>query len=433
MKLLFLNIFLALAVISQAQVHTIGLEESKDSALNYSYAIKNSLLSIQSAEAGKKGAEASQLPSLSGNVLGMYGFKKFVDPIPLFLEKGINNFYYAGATAMEPVFVGGKIRTGIALSNLQIEVEKTKAKLSKDSVALITEQKYWQIVTLQEQQKTLKANELLLDAVLKQQKDLLASGLIARNDLLKVKVKKSQLILDQSKLSNGHKLALFDFSLYLGIDFDSLLIAKDTFGVVNRPESEFINPESALMQNNNYDLLKKSMDAQQLQTKYTKADYLPSVAVGVSAGQFGVIGNGQISKFVPVGIGSVSIPISALLWGNGKQKMIQQHIQENIVKNNFEDGIRQIKTGILKSWYDVQDAYEQINLANESYTSALENMKVNQDNYVSGLAGITEVLDAQAAFQQSSSDRVTAFANYREKLAEYKYMVGIISKSQNAN
>lgn len=429
MKVLFLNIFLLFTIVVKAQVHTISLDASKDSAMNFSYAIKNSALSIQSAEAGKKGAEANQLPSVTGNATGIYGMRKFVDPIPLFLEKGINNFYYAGATAMEPVFVGGKIRTGIALSNLQIEVEKTKAALSKDSVALLTEQKYWQLVTLQEQQKTLRANDILLDGILKQQKDLLASGLIARNDLLKVKVKKTQLALNESKLANGRKLALFDFSLYLGMDYDSLLIAKDTFGIVNKPESEFVNPESALMQNNNYDLLKKSMEAQQLQTKYTKADYLPTVALGVSAGQFGVIGNGQISKFVPVALGTVSVPISALLWGSGKQKMIQQHIQENIVKNNFEDGVRQIKTGILKAWYDVVDAYDQINLANESFESATENMKVNQDNYASGLAGITEVLDAQAAYQEASSDRVTAFANYRNKIAVYKYMTGLISKN----
>ncbi len=288
----------------------------------------------------------------------------------------------------------------------------------------MTEKKYWDIVKLQEQSKALFANELLLDAILKQQQDLLASGLIARNDLLKVKVKRSQLLLDKSKLENGRKVAWYDFCLYIGIPYDSLLVTKDSLGTTLPPDAFFVPAEEALAQNTDFHLLQKNSEAEKSQTKMTKADYLPSVSVGINAGQFGSLNTSSFNKFVPMAFGMVSIPISGMWWGDGKQKMLQRKITENIAQNNLEDGERQIKTGILKNWYDVTDAYKQIAFANENLDAATENMKVNKDNYGSGLAGITEVLDAQASYQLAASDRVSAYANYQQKLEDYKYLIG---------
>lgn len=428
MRLLFFNICLLASTMAVAQNHVLSLEDSKTAALQYSNAIKNAQLEIQSANADKKIAESNYYPSVNLTGLGMKGFKNFVDPIPMFLDKGINNFYFAGVSAMQPIYTGGKIKTANELATLQMEVKKIRATQSEDSVLLLTSQKYWDIVRLQEQFKTLYANEKLLDGILKQQQDLLASGLIARNDLLKVKVKRSQLLLDKSRLENGRKVALFDFCLYIGISYDSLLVAKDTLGHPATPETAYVAPEAALQQNNNYHLLEKNIQAEILQTKMTKADYLPSVALGLTAGQMGSVGNSTLNKFIPTALATVTVPVSGMLWGNGKQKMLQHQIQENIAKNNFSDGERMIRTGILKSWYDVSDAYKEIAFSEENVTAARENLKVNQDNYGSGLASITELLDAQASYQQATSDRVKSYANYEEKMAEYQFAVGQLKR-----
>ena len=53
---------------------------------------------------------------------------------------------------------------------------------------------------------------------------------------------------------------------------------------------------------------------------------------------------------------------------------------------------------------------------------ATENLKVNKDNYKAGLATISEVLDAQTAYQQASSTVVTAFADFYVRVAIYNYV-----------
>ena len=104
--------------------------------------------------------------------------------------------------------------------------------------------------------------------------------------------------------------------------------------------------------------------------------------------------------------------------------MKQQKINEEIAQNNLLDGQRQIKTGLLKNWYDMVDAYHQISYANDNLEEAKENLKVSRDNFSSGLMGITDLLDAQASYQQASSSIIDSYAGYRSKIASYMHIVG---------
>lgn len=411
-----------------AQTHTISLTESKQAALAYSYSLKNSELRINSAKSDVAAAKSDFLPAVSGTGAGFYGFKDFVAAMPPLLEKGINNLYLVGVTGTQTLYAGGKIKTGNQLAALQLEVSQIRKKQSADSVILLTEQKYWNLVNIQEQQKTVLVNQTLLNSVLKMQKDMLASGLIARNDLLKVKVQLSQLLVNKSKLQNGRRVALLDFSMYTGIEFDSLLVMQDTLNKKNMPLLPALQPDTGLAQNSNYLLLNKRIAGESLQTRMAKGDNLPTLALGISASQVGSINSGIGSNFSPAGFITFSVPISSGLWGRGKQKVAQRKISEEIAKNDFRDGQNQIRVGITRYWYDVKDQLTQISFAKDNLELATENLKVNQDNYKSGLATISDVLDAQAAYQQASSTVATAFADFHYKTAIYNYVTAKVAQ-----
>ncbi|MES2874510.1 TolC family protein [Daejeonella sp. JGW-45] len=414
---------MCLALLAQAQEHTISLDKSKQAALVYSEAIKNGKLDIASAETDVKAAKSAYLPSVSLTGVGVYGFKDLIGPMPPMLEQGINNFYFAGASATQPVYVGGKIRTTNQLAALRLEVNKIRAKQSVDSVLLVTEQKYWNLVNIQEQHKTLLANEKLLDGILKQQNDLLASGLIARNDQLKVKVQRSKLLLNKSKLENGKKLALLDFCVYIGIPYDSLLVMQDILVTSSFPALVATVPDTSLAKNDSYRLLQKSLEAEKLQTRLTRSDLLPTVSIGANVAQIGSVNSGLGSSFMPVAMGTISVPISDW-WGQGKQDLKKRVISEQKAQHNFEVAQNQLKVGITKAWYDLTDARKEIQFAKENLEQAKENLKVSQDNYASGLIEIPELMDAQTSYQEASSAHVNAYANFQLKVAVYQYFTG---------
>ncbi|QDW24138.1 TolC family protein [Pedobacter sp. KBS0701] len=413
-----------------AQTHTVSLEQSKQAAIAYSYSLKNSELRINSSKTDVAAAKSDYLPSVSGTGLGLYGFKDLVAAMPPLLNQSISNVYLVGVTGTEILYAGGKIKTGNELAALQLEVSRIRKKQSLDSVILLTEQKYWNLVNIQEQQKTLSVNETLLNAVLKMQKDMLNAGLIARNDLLKVKVQLSELLVNKSKLENGRRVALLDFSMYTGLVFDSLLVMQDNLDNKTMPTMLALCPDTNISQNPNYVLLDKRIKAEVLQTRLTRGDNRPTLALGVSASQIGSINSGLGSNFAPAGLVTFSVPISSGLWGRGKQKVAQRKISEQIAKNDFLDGQNQIKIGITRYWYDVKDQLVQISFAKDNLELATENLKVNQDNYKSGLATISDVLDAQAAYQQASSTVATAFSDFYVKVAVYNYITSKIVPSK---
>lgn len=428
MKTFLLSIFIFTCLQAGAQQHIISLQESKQAAIAYSYALKNGELKISSAKTDVAAAKSDYLPSVSATGVGLFGFKDFVSAMPPLLEKGINNFYLVGVTGTESLYAGGKIKTGNQLAALQLQVSQIRKKQSADSVVLLTEQKYWNLVNIQEQQKTILANEAFLNSVLKIQKDMLASGLIARNDLLKVKVQLSQLLVNKSKLQNGRRVALLDFSMYTGIAFDSLMVMQDTLNKNSTPVLPALQPDTNLVRNANYQLLTKRIEGEKLQTRLTNGDNLPSLAIGLSAAQTGSVNSVIGSNFAPASFVTLSIPLSSGLWGRGKQKVRQQRINEQIAQNDFLDGQNQLRVGIIRYWYDMQDQLTQISYAKDNLEQATENLKVNQDNYKAGLATISEVLDAQTAYQQASSTVATAFADFHVRAAIYNY---VTAKTEN--
>ncbi|MCJ8208385.1 TolC family protein [Mucilaginibacter sp. RS28] len=407
---------------------TISLEQSRKAALAYSTAIKNGQLNINSAEAGIISARSNHLPSVSGTGVALHSFKDLVQPIPGVLDKGINNLYLFGLTASQAVYSGGKILTGEQLASLQLEASNIRARQSVDSVLLLTEQKYWNIVNLQEQTRTIKANEALLRNLLKMQQDMLASGLIARNDLLKVKVQLSQLLVNKSSLNNSRMLALYDFCAYTGMQFDSTMVMEDSFEKEPLMSSQEASPDTSLTHVENYQLLALQVRNSSLQSRLTQADNLPSLSVGLSASQVGSFNGAFKSTFTPMAFGTLSIPISENIWGGNRQKVKQRKLNEQIAQNNLTDGRNQLKVGILKSWYDMKDALTQISYAKDNLTQATENLKVNQDNYKAGLSTVTDVLDAQASYQQAAVTLNTSFTNLQIKNASYRFATGTINK-----
>jgi len=416
----FLTIFCSVAILGNVFAQQISLEESKEAALKHSNAIKNGLLTIEKSEAFKREMVENYFPNVEASAIGLYAPNDLIGPIDGFLPNGIDNLYNASATATEVIYAGGKIRNSNELADIQLETSQIRAEQAVDSVLLVTENKFWQLVQIQEQQKVVETNEIYLDELLKQQQDLLEAGLIAKNQLLQVKVNRSELILNKSRLENMRKLALLDFSLYVGVAYSPNMKAAADFDQTMVPDFMYTEPDMDLTGNSNYELLEKSITASSLQTKMAKADMLPSLAVGVSAVEFGAFDDDLDSQFTGFAFGSLSIPISDW-WGGGKQRLKQERIQEEIAQNNRMDGIDQLKVAITQSWYDLLNAHEQIQYALENKQLAEENLKVNRDNYDNGLSNLTDLLDAQAMAQNAQSTLIDAYTNYENKEITYLY------------
>jgi outer membrane protein len=424
---------------------TLSLEDSKKLALQNNAKMKNSRLEEDAAGQTRKAALTKYFPNISANGV-IFGASKSLMEIeskggnlPVYdgnlanlssastyayfppsttemLKKGTIGFI----TVTQPVFAGGRIISGNQLAALGEEVSSDKRKLSEDEISLKTEEQYWQVVSLDEKLITIHKYEDLLRSLLRQVEDAFRSGVVMKNDVLKVKLKLSEVLLNKSKLENGKKLASMALCQYIGVPYDSALIFNDHLDVKGIPQSYYVDNNEALKNRTEYNLLKKSVEAEELQTHLKLGEYLPQVAVGVS-GTYMKLDDSK-DRTLGMVFGTVSIPISD--WWEASHTMKERSLKEEMAQNDYKDKSELLILQMEKAWQDLSDSYKQVMLSEESKAQAEENMKVNDDSYKNGLSDVSDLLEAQAMLQQTKDQLTDSKANYRSKLINYLINTG---------
>lgn len=423
----------------------LTLEESKQLALQNNASSKNSKLEIENSRQISKSAFTNYFPNISAGGLVWNAQESLMEmemkggnlPVydgdPANLGSATQFAYFPSSTigllkqgtigyinAIQPIFTGGRIIYGNKLASLGEDVSELKDKMTEDEILLKTEEQYWLIVSLEEKSRTINKYEELLNRLLLQVEDAYKSGIVLKNDVLKVKLKLSEIQLNKSKLENGRKLATMAFCQHIGISYDSSLVFKEELEIPDLPQSYFIDKNEALKNRTEYSLLEKSVEAEKLQTKMKRGEYLPQVGVGASAMYLKF----DESKDRTLGMvyGTVSIPISG--WWSGSYELQERNIKEEIAENNFKNNSELLLLQIEKAWQDLNDAYKQYLLSKESKTQAEENFKVNEDSYKNGISTVSDLLEAQALLQQTQDQLTEAKANYIVKKTTYLQVTG---------
>lgn len=400
-----------------------SLEDCKQLTIENNRKIKNSRLEIESSKETKMDAFTNYFPSVSASAFGFAAKDPLVTmnmggtPIG-FLKNGMS----AGITATQPIFAGGKIINGNKLADLGIQVSQYQAKLSENDMLLNTENLYWQLVALYEKRRTLDVIDSQVDQLLKDVELSYQTGMITNNDVLKVKLKKNEVISNRINLDNNIKLVKMSLCQQMAMDLssaDSLDIQVPNIEDVESPIKYYVDHKNVLPNRAEAKLLDKNVEVSKLQTKIKRADYLPTVAVGATYAKDNFMDKWNTNGAVFV---SVNIPISG--WWGGSHAIKQQRIQEKIALNNKIDIEEQLLLQMQNVKNELDNTYKQILLAKDGVEQSTENLRLNNQYYKVGTVTLTDVLDAQTLLQQNRDKYVESYANYQKKRIEYLQVTG---------
>ena len=421
-----------------------SLEQCKTLALQNNALIRNSNLEIEASKQVKDAAFTKYFPNLNVQAMSF----RFTDPLvkmsipggnlpvydgnPANLATATQFAYFPGmsisamdkinagiVSAIQPLYAGGRINTGNKLASLGIEVSNEKSVMSKNEVLLKTEEQYWLIVSLNEKMNTINSYEKLLDTLYKEVSNAFQNGLITHNDLLKVKLKQSEVKMNKLKLDNGRHLAMMAFCQYIGVKYDSLLLLTDSAVNISKPTDVFVDHHQALTNRVEYQLLQKSMEAEAFQTKLKRGEYLPELAVGADAMYLGMDEKDNNNAFV---MASLKIPVSD--WWEASHTLKERKIKEEIAKNNADNTSELLIVQMQKAWNELQEADKEIAVAEETVAQAEENLKLNNDSYKSGMVNVSDLLEAQAMLQNAKDQLTDVKTNYQNKLVAYMQVTG---------
>ncbi|MEN6561386.1 MAG: TolC family protein [Acidobacteriota bacterium] len=423
----------------------LTLAESKALAVRNNVEMKNGQLETEAARQDRKAAFTKYFPTVSASGTALEaedplmeirtegGNLPVYDGNPANLPGATQFAYLPGSTmgllgslktglitVVQPVFAGGRIVNGNRLAALGVEASEDRARLARNEVLRSTEEQYWQIVSLAEKAKTLASYETLLRRLLAQVEDAWNAGLVMKNDVLKVKLELSGVLLNESKVENGRSLAAMAFCRYLGIEYDPALELSDALVIDGPPDRCRVDHKAALEGRPEYKLLQASVRSEVLKTRMTRGEYLPQLGVGV-AGLYMKMDDakGRTDGLV---FGTLSVPLSG--WWEGSYALGRQKAREEIARNTLRDSEAMLLLQMEKAWKDLTDADRELALCRESEAQADENLKVNQDGYDNGLITVSDLLEAQALRQQARDRLTEAMAAYRIKLVQYLQVTG---------
>jgi multidrug efflux pump subunit AcrB/outer membrane protein TolC len=404
--------------IKEATFEVRASEEQRKSAFtNYFPKVSAGAVALRSADYLVKGSTPQMnLPVYDGNMANLATASQFayVPSIALNLLDQLNT---ANVSVALPLYAGGRIRNGNKLAALGEEVSRQQQTLTTTEVMVRTEELFWTLVSLKEKQKTLDSYQALLDTL---QRDVLnynRAGLAQRNDLLKVQLKQNELATNRNKLDNGITLTSMALCQNIGIPYDTALVFESP--VISTSTVERVDAQKVVTSRTEYQLLNKAVEAETLQRKMTRGEYLPQLAVSAVGYYADVAGNSNTNA---LGIVNLSVPISD--WWGGSHKLKQHKLKEEKAKANLDETAELLALQVEQSYNELQEYEFQVRLSEKSIEQAQENLKVTEDNYRVGAIGISDLLEAQALFQSATDNLTDAKCNYQIKLAKYRQAIG---------
>jgi outer membrane protein TolC len=238
-----------------------------------------------------------------------------------------------------------------------------------------------------------------------------------RNDLLQVQIREHEVESQKAKLQNGIALVRMMLAQYCGLADDQFQIAYDTTESILMAQRR--DHQQALANTPEYQLLEKQVEAAQLQKKMAIGQNLPTVAVGAGYTYHNLLDRDHTFGMI---FASVSVPISG--WWGGSHAIKRKNIELLQAKEQLDDNAQLLKIRMQKSWNDVEEAYQQLDIAKRSIEQAEENLRLNRNFYQAGTCTMSDLLQAQLLYQQASDQYTDAFADYHNKVIEYRQAVG---------
>ena len=422
----------------------LSLDSCLALALKNNAKVKNAELDVEAAKEVKRQAFTKYFPQVSAIGVGYHA----VSPL---LEYGINDIDNAGLRnllnvlyteygqalgfprsisllekgaaigqlAVQPVFMGGQIVNGNRLANVGVQAAELQNRLAVQEALLQTEESYWLVISLQEKEKTILQAQELLDTLYKDVTTAQNAGLLLKNDVLKVTLKRNELLSNKLKVENGIVLATSALCQSIGIQYDTTIKLTDTLGEIAPPESIYTETDTAVAKRNETQLLELNLKAEKLKKKMSVGATLPQLIIGYG-GTYGNLITDK-SSYKGLAFATMRIPITA--WWETSHKLKEHNIRIEQAQNSYNDLTEKMSLQTRQAWNELTEAYLQLDIADETVAAAAENLKIATDNFHAGLVPLSELLEAETIHRQAVDQCCDAKIAYKIKLARYRILV----------
>lgn len=408
--------------------------------------LRKSELSVKRAEEVKAQALTKYFPQVQGTAFGFHALHPIIEVgiddignasvrdllttlygnygAALGLDNTLNLFehgYMVGVTAVQPLFVGGKIVAGNQLAKVGVEAARLQADIAQREQLEQVERSYWLVYGLQKKQDIIDDANQLLDTLYIAVEAAVKAGLALPVDLTQVQLRRDEIERKQIQLQSGLNLAKRALALAIGLpSSDSILLAEQQVAI------DQILPADTTVQTKERQLLALQIKAAELERRMALADALPQLALGANYSygnwQTNILKNGLGGKS---GNGALFVTLNVPLtgwWETGhKLKEKQYAIEQARIDAEYIGAQLDLRT---KQAYDqMVAAAALLQLQERALLHAQQAYEQKKANYEAGMITMAELLKSQTDLTQAQADLTDAQIEYKVQMKRYKDLI----------
>lgn len=320
--------------------------------------------------------------------------------------------FAAALTLAQPLYMGGKIRAFNRIARMNESLSQAQKDAAASQVVLSTDQAYWGIVSLIHKKRLAQSYLALLERLEQDVEALRREGVATRSDELSVQVRLNQARMSLTQVEDGLTLSKMNLAMICGWPLEEDFSLSDSLAA---PAGEKdlraarTPVEQAVENRKEIQSLNLAVDMLREKERITRSDYLPSLALtgGYLLSSPNVY-NGfsrSVKGMFNVGV-MLKVPLFA--WNERGHKMKAARAETQIARLELEEAREKIELQIRQSEFHLSAAHKKAAMAASDLEKARENLRYAQLSFREGVATLTNVFEAQAAWLAAYSQDVDA-------------------------
>ena len=414
------------------------LEECRQQAVEYNKELKKADYQKQEAVVNQKTARTAYFPGVSASAKVMYmpnmedisipgGFLPTAASEEAAMNgefTGLSNVWspgmtielnnlsvvYGGFTLTQPIYVGGKIRNANKQADVAVDIFNQAYNVKFSEIIEKTDRAYWNMVSIDANVKLAEKYIEMLTELEEQMIEMYNLGLTPASEKLKVSVQKNEADLGLLRAKNGLRISKMYLNQIIGQDLQTDIQIADSLSLDAQLSILTNGIEDALANRNELRILENQVKLSKLDKKIALADYLPQAGISASYSGYYATNIAEDITFNPMIAGQISIPI--FQWGQGKHKQDASKLKVLQAQTELENTNELISLEVQQVKIQVEESYEAILIAKKNIKEAAESLDETKASFEVGLNTTTELLNAQADWQNANAQLISALANY---------------------
>lgn len=441
--------FLMVPVLPQTP---ISLTECRKEAMEYNQSLDAARIDVLYAEAAVKAARTAYLPKIDGSGSMMYmpdmdGFSMagfFLPTAESAEAAAIGNFsgtsdvyfpgfqmelnelklYMAEVGAEQPIFAGGQVRLANKKAKKGVELAQQALNLKQSEVVFGVDRAFWSLVAVQEQTVAIADYITALDSLVSDLASYYDLGLIPKSELLKVRVQRDEVRLQQVGVNNLLKITSMNLALLTGRPLDILLQAAPGGFLENK--TEVFNLGLDYSSRPELMILEHKKEIALLDQKSIQGEYLPQIGLSVGYQYVKVPDLYSGGWNLSAGAG-ISIPL--IHWREKKHKTDMARFNVMKMEKELNDTRDKASLEVQQNRFNLESGFEKVDLAKGNLDQAGETLSEVKLSYETGLNSITDLLNAQAGYQRALANLTETKANLEILKSAYLKSLGILASN----